>query len=105
RNDRRVDGPADRESGQSQDEAQQSDRPDEPTEARRAAEPERRRTAGAISSAGTSIRGWEAGGGATMKVISSKDRAFNAAVKRFTSRSNVQAGSVESTVKTILKAV
>jgi histidinol dehydrogenase len=40
-----------------------------------------------------------------MKVISSKDRAFKVAVKRFTSRSNLQAGKVEGIVKTILKAV
>jgi histidinol dehydrogenase len=40
-----------------------------------------------------------------MKVISSKDRGFKVAVKRFASRSNLQTGSVEATVKTILKAV
>ncbi|MBI4400787.1 MAG: histidinol dehydrogenase [Nitrospirae bacterium] len=40
-----------------------------------------------------------------MKVISSKDRAFKAAVKRITSRSNLQSGAVETAAKTILKAV
>jgi histidinol dehydrogenase len=40
-----------------------------------------------------------------MKVISSRDRAFKAAVKRFASRSNLQSSALEGTVKTILKAV
>jgi histidinol dehydrogenase len=41
----------------------------------------------------------------TMKVISSGDRAFKPAVKRFASRSNLQSSGLEATVKTILKAV
>jgi histidinol dehydrogenase len=40
-----------------------------------------------------------------MRVVSSKDRSFKLAVKRFTARSPMQAGKVEGTVKTILKAV
>lgn len=40
-----------------------------------------------------------------MKVLSSKDRAFKTAVKRITSRSNLQSGAVETAAKSILKAV
>ena len=40
-----------------------------------------------------------------MKVILSTDRAFKGALKRVTSRSNLQGGTVENTVRTILKAV
>lgn len=40
-----------------------------------------------------------------MKVIASTDRAFKGALKRVTSRSNLQGGAVEHAVKTILKAV
>ena len=40
-----------------------------------------------------------------MKVIASTDRAFKPAVKRITTRSNFQAGPIESAVKSILKAV
>ena len=40
-----------------------------------------------------------------MKVIASTDRAFKPAVKRITTRSNFQAGPIESVVKSILKAV
>lgn len=43
--------------------------------------------------------------GTTMKVLSKKDRAFRAAFNRITSRSNRQAGSVETAVKSILKGV
>src|SRR5207249_8985291 len=40
-----------------------------------------------------------------MKVIASTDRAFKGALKRITSRSNRQGGSVEIVARTILKAV
>jgi histidinol dehydrogenase len=40
-----------------------------------------------------------------MKVIASTDRAFKPAVRRITTRSNFQAGPVESAVKSILKGV
>jgi histidinol dehydrogenase len=40
-----------------------------------------------------------------MKVIVSKDRSFRAAVARITSRSNLNAGKVETAVKSILKGV
>ncbi len=40
-----------------------------------------------------------------MKVLMSSDRAFKAALRRVTSRSNLQGGKVEAAVRTILKAV
>ena len=40
-----------------------------------------------------------------MKVIASTDRAFKPAIRRITTRSNFQAGTVESAVKSILKGV
>lgn len=40
-----------------------------------------------------------------MKVIASTDRAFKAAVQRVVARGGLQAGAVEASVKTILKAV
>ncbi len=40
-----------------------------------------------------------------MKVVVSKDRTFTAAVARITSRSNLNAGKVETAVKSILKGV
>lgn len=40
-----------------------------------------------------------------MKVIASTDRAFKPAIRRITTRSNFQAGPVESAVKSILKGV
>ncbi len=40
-----------------------------------------------------------------MKVLMSSDRAFKAALRRVTSRSNLQDGKVEAAVRTILKAV
>ena len=40
-----------------------------------------------------------------MKVLMSSDRAFKAALRRVTSRSNLQGGKVEAAVGTILKAV
>ncbi len=40
-----------------------------------------------------------------MKVLMSSDRAFKTALRRVTSRSNLQGGKVEAAVRTILKAV
>src|SRR5918996_5663283 len=40
-----------------------------------------------------------------MKLISRHDKAFKTAVKRITSRSNLQSGSVENTARVVLKAV
>ncbi|HKW86474.1 MAG TPA: histidinol dehydrogenase [Nitrospiraceae bacterium] len=40
-----------------------------------------------------------------MKVIASTDRAFKGALRRITSRSNLQGGSIETVARTILKAV
>src|SRR5213593_694394 len=47
----------------------------------------------------------DAAEGAAMKVIASTDRAFKVMVKRITTRSNLQGGAVETTVRTILSAV
>jgi len=50
-------------------------------------------------------RDHDAAEGAAMKVIASTDRAFKVMVKRITTRSNLQGGAVETTVRTILSAV
>src|SRR5213594_2356614 len=47
----------------------------------------------------------DAAEGAAMKVIASTDRAFKVMVKRSATRSNLQGGAVETTVRTILSAV
>ena len=40
-----------------------------------------------------------------MKVVTSTDRSFKAAVKRITTRSNMSLATVEGSVKSILKAI
>ncbi|MER3424572.1 MAG: histidinol dehydrogenase, partial [Nitrospiraceae bacterium] len=40
-----------------------------------------------------------------MRVLSSRDRAFRTAIDRITSRSNLQVGTVETVVKSLLKGV
>ena len=50
-------------------------------------------------------RDYDAAEGAAMKVIASTDRAFKVMVKRVATRSNLQGGAVEASVKTILTAV